>query len=65
MGNFFFLLLLDWLPASETVSSNEKLRMGTEGASIKHLGRPGTAQARGGKQFETVNKFHTFSVVAA
>lgn len=43
LGNFSFLFL-NLLPPSETVNSNEKLRMGTDGASIKHLGRPSTAQ---------------------
>lgn len=38
---FFFL---NSLQPPETVDSNEKLYMGTDGASIKHLERPGTAQ---------------------
>lgn len=40
----FSPLFLNSLSLPETVDPNEKLYMGTDGASIKHLERPGTAQ---------------------
>lgn len=55
---------LNPLPLPETVDSNKKLYMGTDGLQL-NIWKDQAQPSLGGRRIEAINKFHTFSVAGA